>query len=117
MRDFTPTYRLCLAEAIMALTVKTAGVISGVSCNLRFSFITVLGLTPLVSPGLPQTRVTQTPGCGTGRRGLAPSSATNPVQSPDEALPLALLLPICSWHSWVTASGTHGLSPDDLRRL
>lgn len=80
MRDFAPTYRLFLAEATMASTAKTAGVISGVSCNSCFSFITVLGLTSVVSPGLPQTCVTRSPGCGAGRHGLTPSSATNQMK-------------------------------------
>jgi len=76
MRGFTPTNRLFLAEAIVDETAKAARVMSGVSCNSCFSFVTVWRLVLVVSPGLPQTRVTGTTGCGAARGGLAPSSAT-----------------------------------------
>lgn len=111
MRDFTPTYTLCLAEAITALTARTAGVILGVSCNSCFSFSIVLGLAPLVSPGLPQTSVTPAVGCAAGRPELTPSSAQTRWKAQTKCYRwlccfhwLMVQLGDSEWHSWAVTT-------------
>lgn len=101
MREFKPTYRFHLAWGIMALTGKAAGVILGV---FWFSLTTVL--TPLVSPGLPQTHSS---GCLVDRCGLALSSAESQCKAQTKHYPssAAALCSCCSGGQQGALMGCH----------